>query len=110
MDNILTSIIGIGIATVLMFIFPLITMADRTDDISQLTAEISTTEFVDDIRESGKITPERYSNFIQNLGSTGNTYNIQVEVKILDKNPSRIYYRFWLKKLRRNPKFILFCL
>ena len=50
MDDILTSIIGIGIAAVLMFIFPLITMSDRTDDISQLTVEIATTEFVDDIR------------------------------------------------------------
>ena len=39
MDDILTSIIGIGIAAVLMFIFPLITMSDRTDDISQLTKQ-----------------------------------------------------------------------
>lgn len=89
MDDILTSIIGIGIAAVLMFIFPLITMSDRTDDISQLTVEIATTEFVDDIRQSGKITPDRYSQFIQNLGSTGNTYNVQIEVRILDENPNR---------------------
>lgn len=89
MDDILTSIIGIGIAAVLMFIFPLITMSDRTDDISQLTVEIATNEFVDDIRQSGKITPERYNKFVQNIGSTGNTYNIQMEVRILDKNPSR---------------------
>lgn len=89
MDDILTSIIGIGIAAVLMFIFPLITMSDRTDDISQLTVEIATTEFVDDIRQSGKITTDRYGQFIQNIGSTGNTYNVQMEVKILDENPSR---------------------
>ena len=89
MDDILTSIIGIGIAAVLMFIFPLITMSDRTDDVSQLTVEIATTEFVDDIRQSGKITPDRYSQFIQNLGSTGNTYNVQMEVRILDENPYR---------------------
>lgn len=89
MDDILTSIIGIGIAAVLMFIFPLITMSDRTDDISQLTVEIATTEFVDDIRQSGKITPDRYSQFIQNIGSTGNTYNVQMEVRILDENPYR---------------------
>ena len=89
MDDILTSIIGIGIAAVLMFIFPLITMSDRTDDISQLTVEIATTEFVDDIRQSGKITADRYGQFIQNIGSTGNTYNVQMEVRILDENPSR---------------------
>ena len=89
MEDILISIIGISIAAILMFIFPLITMSDRTDDISQLTVEIATTEFVDDIRQSGKITPDRYAQFVQNIGSTGNTYNIQMEVKILDKNPSR---------------------
>ena len=89
MEDILISIIGISIAAILMFIFPLMTMSDRTDDISQLTVEIATNEFVDDIRQSGKITPDRYAQFVQNIGSTGNTYNIQLEVKILDKNPSR---------------------
>ncbi len=89
MEDILTSIIGIGLAVILMFIFPLITMSDRTDDISQLTVEIATTEFVDDIRQTGKITPDRYDQFVGNLGSTGNTYNIEIEVRILDENPSR---------------------
>lgn len=89
MDDILTSIIGIVIAAILMFIFPLITMSDRTDDVSQLTVEIATTEFVDDIRETGKITPDKYSKYIENIGSTGNTYNIELEVKVLDENPKR---------------------
>ena len=89
MDDILTSIIGIVIAVILMFIFPLITMSDRTDDVSQLTVDIATTEFVDDIRESGKITPDKYSKYIENIGSTGNTYNVEIEVKVLDENPKR---------------------
>ena len=89
MDDILTSIIGIVIATILMFIFPLITMSDRTDDVSQLTVDIATIEFVDDIRESGKITPDKYNKYIENLGSTGNIYKIELEVKVLDENPKR---------------------
>lgn len=89
MDDILTSIIGIALAVIIMFIFPLITMTDITDDISQLTVEVATTEFVDEIRQTGKITPERYAQFIENIGSTGNTYSIEMEVKILDENPSR---------------------
>ena len=89
MDDTLTSIIGLAVAVILMFIFPLITMSDRTDDVSQLTVDIATTEFVDDIRESGKITPDRYSKYIESIGSTGNTYNIELEVKILDENPKR---------------------
>lgn len=89
MDDILTAIIGIGLAAILMFIFPLITMSDRTDDLSQLTVKIATTEFVDDIRKLGKITPDDYSKFIENIGTTGNSYNIEIEVKILDENPRR---------------------
>lgn len=89
MEDILVEITGIAIAAILMFIFPLITMADRTDDISQLTVEIATTEFVDNIRTSGKITPNEYNKFLINIGSTGNTYNVEIEAKILDENPKR---------------------
>lgn len=89
MDDILTAIIGIGLAAILMFIFPLIVMSDRADDISQLTVKVATNEFVEDIRQTGKITPDRYNQFVGNLGSTGNTYNIEIEARILDENPSR---------------------
>ena len=91
MDDILTSIIGIGLATILMFIFPLMTISDRTDDISQLTVKIATTEFVDNIRQSGKITADGYTQFTDNIGSTGNTYNVEIEARILDENLNRKY-------------------
>ena len=89
MEDILVDIIGIAIAAILMFIFPLITMADRTDDVSQLTVEIATTEFVDEIRTTGKITPNAYNQFLINIGSTGNMYNVEMEVRVLDENPKR---------------------
>lgn len=89
MEDILTSIIGIAIAAIIMFIFPLMTMSERTDDVSQLTVEIATNEFTDNVRLSGKITADAYSKYIENLGSTGNTYNVEIEVSILDENPSR---------------------
>lgn len=89
MDDILSSIIGIFIAAILMFIFPLITMSDRADDVSQLTVKIATTEFVNDVRASGKISSDKYGKFIENLGSTGNIYNVELEVKILDENPGK---------------------
>lgn len=90
MDDILTSIIGIALSAVLMFIFPLMTMSDMSDDVSQLTVRIAVNEFVEDIRQTGKITIERYDQFMGNIGSTGNTYNVEIEAKILDENPSRI--------------------
>ena len=72
-----------------MFVFPLMTMSDRTDDVSKLTVETATTEFVDEIRTTGKITPDKYSKFIENIGSTGNTYNVEMEVQHLDENPGK---------------------
>ena len=89
MEDILTSIIGIAIAAILMFIFPLMSMSDRTDDVSQLTVDIATNEFADEVRLAGKITADAYNKYIENLGSTGNTYNVEIEVGVLDENPSR---------------------
>ena len=87
MSDTLVTIVAIGLAAVLMFVFPLMTMSDRTDDVSKLTVETATTEFVDEIRTTGKITPDKYSKFIENIGSTGNTYDVEVKVK--DENPGK---------------------
>lgn len=89
MSDTLVTVVAIGISAVLMFIFPLMTMSDRTDDISQLAVETATTEFVDRIRTTGKITPDEYSKFEQNISSTGNIYNIEMEVRILDENTGK---------------------
>ena len=82
-------VIVIGLTAVLMFVFPLMTMADRTDDVSQLTVQTATTEFVDNIRSTGKIAPEDYNTFIQTITSTGNTYDVEIEVQVLDENPGK---------------------
>lgn len=89
MDDILISIFAIVLSVILMFIFPLLTMSDRTDDVSQLAVDIATTEFVDEVRTTGKITESSYNKFTSNLGATGNTYNIELEVSIKDENPGR---------------------
>ena len=89
MSDTLVTVIAIALSAILMFVFPLMTMSDRTDDVSQLTVETATTEFVDDIRSKGKIEPDRYNKFIENIGSTGNTYNVEIEVRILDENPGK---------------------
>jgi len=89
MGDTLITIIAIALAAVLMFIFPLMTMSDRADDVSQLTVETATTKFVDDVRTTGKITMDKYSKFVENLYSTGNSYDVEMEVKVLDENPGK---------------------
>ena len=89
MSDTLVTIIAIALAAILMFIFPLITMSDRTDDVSQLTVDTATTEFVDDIRTTGKISADKYNQFLETIASTGNTYNVEMEVQVLDENPGK---------------------
>ena len=86
MSDTLITIIAIALAAVLMFIFPLMTMSDRTDDVAQLTVETATTEFVDTIRSTGKITKANHDKFIETITSTGNTYNVEMQVQVKDAN------------------------
>lgn len=89
MGDTLITIVAIALAAILMFVFPLMTMSDRTDDVSQLSVETATTEFVDDVRTTGKLTLDKYEKFAQSIAATGNTYDIDMEVKVLDENPGK---------------------
>ena len=83
------TIIAIFLAAILMFVFPLMTMADKSDDVSQLSVQTATTEFTNKIRTTGAITQEDYDNFILTLASTGNSYNAEITVQKLDQNPAK---------------------
>ena len=65
MGDSLITIIAIFLAAILMFVFPLMSMSERTDDVSQLAVQTATTEFVDTIRTTGKITLDNYDKYIQ---------------------------------------------
>ena len=90
MEDTTISIIGIIIASILMLVVPLILIADRADDISQLIVQTRTAEFVNEIVKSGKITNDQYQKFLAQLVSSGNTYEIDMEIQILDENTSKI--------------------
>ena len=86
MSDTLITVIAIALAAVLMFIFPLMTVADRTDDVSQLAVKSAVTDLVDKVRTTGKLTETDYSQFIQTITATGNTYDIEMEAQIKDTN------------------------
>ena len=83
------TIIAIFLAAILMFVFPLMAMSDRTDDISQLAVQTATTEFVDNVRTTGILTDSAYSQYVQEISSTGNTYDVEIEIQVLDENPGK---------------------
>lgn len=89
MSDTFITIIAIFLAAILMFIFPLMTLADRNDDVTQLTVQTSTDQFVGEIRRTGKLTSDQYNSFVVTLASTGNAYDVEMEIQILDENPSK---------------------
>ena len=87
MGDSFVTIIAIFLAAILMFVFPLMTMADKSDDVSQLSVQTATTDFTNKIRTTGYISQEDYDNFILTLSSTGNAYDAEITVQKLDQNP-----------------------
>lgn len=89
MSDTVVTVLAIFLAAILMFIFPLMSTSDRTDDITTQAVESATTDFVDEIRSTGKITQDSYDNFVQTISSTGNSYDVEIEVQVLDDNPGK---------------------
>lgn len=108
MSDTLITIIAIFLAAILMFVFPLITMADRTDDVTQLSVQTATTEFVEDIRTTGRITLDKYEKFVQELAATGNAYDVEMEVQVLDENPGKKTSQANSKKIGENVYYSMY--
>ena len=95
MGDTLITVIAIVLAAVLMFVFPLMTMSDRTDDVSQLSVETATTDFVDDVRTTGKLTMDKYSKFVENISATGKK-TTQAEKTKIGEN---VYYTMYTSQI-----------
>lgn len=87
MGDSLITIVAIFLAAILMFIFPLMSLAERTDNISQLAVQTATTEFVDTIKTTGRLTLDNYEQYINTLTATGNSFEVDLLIQQLDENP-----------------------
>lgn len=83
------TIVVIVISIVVLFVGPVMTMADKTDAAVNLTVQSATTEFVNKIKKTGKLTQDDYDNFILTLSATGNTYDVEIILQILDEKPTK---------------------
>ena len=72
MSDTVITIIAIFLAAILMFVFPLLSVSERSDDISQLSVQTATTEFVDNARAVGKITMENYTDLVTTVSANRN--------------------------------------
>ena len=108
MSDTTITIIAIFLAAILMFIFPLMAMSDRTDDVSQLTAQTATTEFVDDVRTTGILSLDKYDSFYQEIAATGNTYDVEMEIQVLHENPGKKSTQTATTKIGENVYYTLY--
>lgn len=86
MGDTLITVVAIFLAAILMFVFPLMSMSEQSDDISKLAVQTSTTEMVDDIRAKGVVTQTAYDKFVEEITSTGHVFDVEMEIQVLDEN------------------------
>ncbi len=108
MSDTLITVIAIALAAILMFVFPLMTISDRTDDVSQLAVKTATTEFVDTARTTGKITQANYDKFLETITSTGNTYDVELEVEVRDTNLGKKTSMVQADKIGENASYTVY--
>ncbi|MFR8104357.1 MAG: hypothetical protein ACLU8F_04670 [Clostridia bacterium] len=108
MGDTLITVVAIFLAAILMFVFPLMSVSDRSDDISQLSVQASTVEFVDKVRTTGKLTMDDYSKFVQTISSTGNSYDVEMEIKVLDENPGKKAAQGSVDKIGENVYYTMY--
>ena len=89
MESNASAILAIFIAAIIMFGFPLVTMARKTDKSAQIILESSTDEYVDIIRKKGVIKLSDYEAFLQKISSTGNSFDVDFELQRLDENATK---------------------
>ena len=87
MSDTLMVIIGIFLAVILMFIFPLMSISERNDDMAQTIVQKEIQGFVDKVAVAGKIRSADYQAFVGAINATsGAPYEVTLEVQHFDDN------------------------
>lgn len=108
MSDTFISVIAVGLSAILMFVFPVMAIADRVDKVSQIDTETMTSDFINEIKSTGKLTLDEYNEFITNLTSDGNLYDIELEFRILDENPGKKALQAAKDKIGENIYYSVF--
>lgn len=89
MQSSTSTIIIIVIAGILLFMVPLVTLTGRMDNVAQENVKQIVEEFVTDVSNTGKLTRAKYQNLEDKLNATGNVYDIEMQIYVLDENPGK---------------------
>lgn len=88
-DSTFMTIIGLGLVSLLMFIIPMMSIAENNKEIAQTKAQAEVNKAVNDWSTKGEIDLSDLEKLQLNLNSTGNTFEITIEVQHLDENPGQ---------------------
>ena len=102
MQNSTSTIIALFVAAVFLFVVPLVTLTERNDNVVQENVKLIVEEFVTDNKNTGKKKKKKMQDFENRLAATGNTYNIEMELQILDENPGKKTTQANYKKIGEN--------
>ena len=98
----ITVVVVIILSASLMIIFPLMTTADRADDVTQQILDTEVAKLVEDVCTTGELTQEKLDKFVESINSTGYAYTTEMEVKILDENARKKVAQAQTTKIGEN--------
>ncbi len=87
MEDNVQRIFSILLAVLMFFLLPLYIAFEKKDDIAYNLALKVTTNFVNSVTEKGYLTYDMYNDYITELSTTGNVYDIKLEYIAKEYNP-----------------------
>ena len=87
MEENVQRIFSIMIAVIVFFLLPMYIAFEKKDDISYALAVRMTSELIENVKSNGYLSRSMYDDFVSELSSTGNTYEIKMEHKAYKYNP-----------------------
>lgn len=90
MSDTFITIIAIMVTVILMFAIPFLATANQNDRITKSNVQAIVDNFTNTVAREGKISESTYADLVQQLGATGNTYSIDLEVQHIDQNPQAL--------------------
>ncbi len=107
MDSFSTVLI-IFLAVILMAVVPMMISAGQQDNIAQISVQSIVSEYGNKIVSKGLLTVEDKAAFEQSLGATGNTYDVTIELSILDENPGKKVSDGNTQKIGQNTYYVVY--
>lgn len=101
-------VIAMATGIILLFVFPMMTMADRTDDVVLAAVKVDMKNFSDTVAVTGKLTSDEYSKFIESINATGNVYDVEMEIKVKDENPGKKAAQTASEKIGENVYYSMY--